>query len=104
MHQRIFLCVVVHPKNKEENNINRGKTFLCDRGNRGINMSDIQQTKSKIDALNGKLKQMSSEVARGKTEVDRGISLSKMIVTLGEQNSLVAEQNYQLSKIMKGVK
>jgi len=94
----------VHPKNKEENNINRGKTFLCDRGNRGINMSDTQQTKSKIDALNGKLKQMSSEVARGKTEVDRGISLSKMIVTLGEQNSLVAEQNYQLSKIMKGVK
>ena len=67
-------------------------------------MSDIQQTKSKIDALNGKLKQMSSEVARGKTEVDWGISLSKMIVTLGEQNSLVAEQNYQLSKIMKGVK
>ena len=67
-------------------------------------MSDIQQTKSKIDALNGKLKQMSSEVVRGKTEVDSGISLSKMIVTLGEQNSLVAEQNYQVSKIMKGVK
>ena len=42
-------------------------------------MSDLNQTKSKIDTLNGKLKQMSSEVGRGKTEIDRGITLSKMI-------------------------
>ena len=62
-------------------------------------MSDLKQTKTNNEASNGKLKLLSSEVGRARTEIDRGVSLSKMIVLLGEQNSLIGEQN-----TMKGVK
>jgi hypothetical protein len=67
-------------------------------------MPDINQTKTKIDALHKKLTQISGEVSRAKTELESNKSLSKMMITLGEQNLLIAEQNAQLDRNIKGAK
>jgi len=67
-------------------------------------MSDINQTKAKIEALHRKLSTISGEVSRAKTDLESNKSLSKMIIALGEQNLLIAEQNAQLDRNMKGAK
>lgn len=67
-------------------------------------MSDINQLKAKIDAIHRKLSTISGEVSRAKTDLESNKSLSKMIIALGEQNLLIAEQNAQLDRNMKGVK
>lgn len=67
-------------------------------------MSDIQQTKVKIEALHRKLSTISSEVSRAKTDLESNKSLSKMIIALGEQNLLIAEQNAQLDRNMRGIR
>ena len=67
-------------------------------------MSDIQQTKTKVDALHKKLSTISNEVSRAKTELESNKALSKMMITLGEQNLLIAEQNAQLDRNMRGMK
>ena len=67
-------------------------------------MTDINQTKAKVDALHRKLSTMSNEVSRSKTELESNKALSRMIITLGEQNLLIAEQNAELGRTMKGIK
>lgn len=67
-------------------------------------MTDINQTKTKVDALHRKLSVMSNEVSRSKTELESNKALSRMIITLGEQNLLIAEQNAQLDRNQKGIK
>jgi hypothetical protein len=67
-------------------------------------MSDIQQTKTKVDALHKKLSTISNEVSRAKTELESNKALSKMMITLGEQNLLIAEQNAQLDRNMRVMK
>ena len=67
-------------------------------------MTDINQTKAKVDALHRKLSTMSNEVSRSKTELESNKALSRMIITLGEQNLLIAEQNAELGRTIKGMR
>jgi len=67
-------------------------------------MTDINQTKAKVDALHRKLSTISNEVSRAKTELESNKALSKMMITLGEQNLLIAEQNAQLDRNMRVMK
>ena len=67
-------------------------------------MTDINQTKAKVDALHRKLSTISNEVSRAKTELESNKALSKMMITLGEQNLLIAEQNAQMDRNMRVMK
>jgi len=67
-------------------------------------MSDIQLTKTKIDASGRKIATLGQEYIRAKTEPDARKSLVKMMNELSIQTSLLAEQNAQLDRNLKGIK
>ena len=67
-------------------------------------MSDIQLTKTKIDASGRKIATLGQEYSRAKTEPDARKSLVKMMNELSIQTSLLAEQNAQLDRNLKGIK
>jgi hypothetical protein len=67
-------------------------------------MSDIQLTKTKIDASGRKIATLGQEYIRAKTEPDARKSLVKMMSELSIQTSLLAEQNAQLDRNLKGIK
>ena len=67
-------------------------------------MSDIQLTKTKIDASGRKIATLGQEYIRAKTEPDARKSLVKMMSELSIQTPLLAEQNAQLDRNLKGIK
>lgn len=67
-------------------------------------MSDIQLTKNKIEASARKISTLGQEYIRAKTEQDSRKSLVKMMNELSIQTSLLAEQNAQLDRNLKGIK
>ena len=67
-------------------------------------MSDIQLTKTKIEASGRKVSTLGQEYIRAKTEPDARKSLVKMMNELSIQTSLLAEQNAQLDRNQRGVK
>ena len=67
-------------------------------------MSDIQITKTKIEASGRKIATLGQEYVRAKTEPDARKSLVKMMNELSIQTSLLAEQNAQLDRNQRGVK
>ena len=67
-------------------------------------MSDIQLTKTKIEASGRKVSTLGQEYIRAKTETDVRKSLVKMMNELSVQTSLLAEQNAQLDRNQKGIK
>lgn len=67
-------------------------------------MSDIQLTKTKIDASGRKIATLGQEYIRAKTEPDARKSLVKMMSELSVQTSLLAEQNAQLDRNQRGIK
>ena len=67
-------------------------------------MSDIQLTKTKIEASGRKISTLGQEYVRAKTEPDARKSLVKMMNELSVQTSLLAEQNAQLDRNQKGIK
>ena len=67
-------------------------------------MSDIQLTKTKIEASGRKIATLGQEYVRAKTEPDARKSLVKMMNELSIQTSLLAEQNAQLDRNQRGVK
>ena len=67
-------------------------------------MSDIQLTKTKIEASGRKVSTLGQEYIRAKTETDVRKSLVKMMNELSVQTTLLAEQNAQLDRNQKGIK
>ena len=67
-------------------------------------MSDIQLTKTKIEASGRKVSTLGREYIRAKTETDVRKSLVKMMNELSIQTTLLAEQNAQLDRNQKGIK
>lgn len=67
-------------------------------------MSDIQLTKTKIDASGRKIATLGQEYIRAKTEPDARKSLVKIMSELSVQTSLLAEQNAQLDRNQRGIK
>ena len=67
-------------------------------------MSDIQLTKTKIDASGRKIATLEQEYIRAKTEPDARKSLVKIMSELSVQTSLLAEQNAQLDRNQRGIK
>ena len=67
-------------------------------------MSDIQLTKTKIEASGRKVSTLGQEYIRAKTETDVRKSLVKMMNELSIQTTLLAEQNAQLDRNQKGIR
>ena len=67
-------------------------------------MSDIQLTKTKIEASGRKISTLGQEYIRAKTETDVRKSLVKMMNELSIQTTLLAEQNAQLDRNQKGIR
>ena len=67
-------------------------------------MSDIQQTRSKVEASSRKIVTLGQEYVRAKTEQETRKSLVKMFVEISQQTLLIAEQNAQLDRNQKGIR
>ena len=67
-------------------------------------MSDIQQTRTKVEASGRKIATLGQEYVRAKTEPDARKSLMKLFAEVSLQTLLIAEQNAQLDLNIKGIR
>ncbi len=67
-------------------------------------MSDIQQTRTKVEASGRKIATLGQEYVRAKTEPDARKSLVKLFAEVSLQTLLIAEQNAQLDRNIKGIR
>ena len=67
-------------------------------------MSDIQQTRTKVEASGRKIATLGQEYVRAKTEPDARKSLVKLFAEVSQQTLLIAEQNAQLDRNIKGIR
>lgn len=67
-------------------------------------MSDIQQTRSTVEASGRKIVTLGQEYVRAKTEQETRKSLVKMFAEISQQTLLIAEQNAQLDRNQKGIR
>ena len=67
-------------------------------------MSDIQQTRTKVEASGRKIATLGQEYVRAKTEPDARKSLVKLFAEVSLQTLLITEQNAQLDQNIKGIR
>ena len=67
-------------------------------------MNDIQQTRTKVEASGRKIATLGQEYVRAKTEPDARKSLVKIFAEVSLQTLLIAEQNAQLDRNIKGIR
>ena len=67
-------------------------------------MSDIQQTRTKVEASGRKIATLGQEYVRAKTEPDARKSRVKLFAEVSLQTLLIAEQNAQLDRNIKGIR
>jgi len=67
-------------------------------------MSDINQLKQRIDASGKKLATIGNEYIKSKDEVSARKVLVKMFGEISQQALMIAEQNAQLDRNLKGMR